>query len=439
VFAIDRIDLQRLYGWWVLSLVIAALTFNFVLCFLNTNVFPVSTLHVVGCEFMILMLTFLAGFSAATLYGIYFVIVFSLYVISLVLLRDVNSVYGSDVKIVRDFLIPIAFFWLGKTISLSDADRIVRLSAALVMIVALFELFFLSDFLRYFSVIEYYIARGSAPDVDTSRLSAGGLMVSGVRPEALGRQLLPWLLGPHRVSSVFLEPSSLGNFGIIVALWAVVRSRMTKTIWWGLFVSGVACIVLADTRFAAGFLVIGVLIALLPPTYGTLITASLPFVAVLALLFIIPPADLSSNDTGGRLSYSAFVLTEFTFANWMGFDDSRLQTFDAGYGYLFSGLGIVGVLGLWGCYMYLSGENRFFYQFRNAVGAYFAVLFLISQSQMTIKTASLVWLVLGALSVARLEERRKGARHSVRIRSNIALIGGRRPSTGVALGTDQSS
>ena len=389
-------------GWWAFALIAAALSFNFILCFVNTNGPSVSTLSVVGCEFAILALTFASAYSASSLTGVYFVIVLILYLTFLALVREINSFGGADIKVVRDFLIPVAFFWLGKTISLRDADRIVRWSVIVVICLGMFEYFFLDVFLKYFDVIGFYIARGTVPDTEAARISSGGLMVSGMRPVDQGRELLPWLLGTHRVSSIFLEPSSLGNFGIIVALWAVLRSKMDGALWWGLLIAGLSCIVLADTRFAAVFLIAGILMILLPPYLGTPLAAAMPFVAVLFLLVVIPPADLSSNDTKGRLAYAAFVLTEFDILNWIGIAASPLQTFDAGYGYLFSEVGLIGVLFLWFCFMSLSGENPYFYALRNAAGAYFATLFLISQSQMTIKTAALLWLLLGAVSMARV-------------------------------------
>jgi putative polymerase len=382
-------------------LVSAALSFNFLLCFVNTNISLVSTVHVIGCEFAILVLTLLVAYSASSLTGIYFVIVLVLYLTFLALVREINSFGGADIKVVRDFLIPVAFFWLGKTVSLRDADRIVRWSAIVILCVGCFEYFYLDVFLKYFNVIGFYIARGSTADTEAVRISSGGLMVSGIRPEGQGRELLPWLLGPHRVSSIFLEPSSLGNFGIIVALWAVLRSKMNGSLSWGLFFGGLCCIVLADTRFAAVFLSVGILIILLPPFLGTPLTVAMPFVAVMFLLFAVTPADLASNDTQGRLAYAALVLREFDISNWIGIEASALQTFDAGYGYLFSEVGLIGVLFLWFCFMSLSGKTPFFYALRNAAGAYFATLFLISQSQMTIKTASLLWLLLGAVSEAR--------------------------------------
>jgi putative polymerase len=400
-------------SWWALALIAAALSFNFTLCFVNTNVSAVSNLSIVGCEFVILALTFVVAYSASSLAGIYFVIVLVLYLTFLALVREINSYGGGDIKVVRDFLIPVAFFWLGKTISLRGADRIVRWSVIAVICLGMFEYFFLDVFLKYFNVIGFYIARGTVADTESARISSGGLMVSGMRPESQGRELLPWLLGTHRVSSIFLEPSSLGNFGIIVALWAVLRSKMTGSLWWGLLIAGLCCIVLADTRFAAVFLTVGIFIVFLPPYLGTPLTAAMPFVAVLFLLFVVHPADLASNDTQGRLAYAALVLREFDIFNWIGLAASPLQTFDAGYGYLFSEIGLIGVLFLWFCFMALSGENPYFYALRNAAGAYFATLFLISQSQMTIKTAALLWLLLGAVSMARVPRSDEESRDSL--------------------------
>ncbi|WJR78800.1 hypothetical protein [Bradyrhizobium sp. NP1] len=396
IIADDSALRERSQGWCAFLVIGAVLLFNFALCFVNTNVTAVSNLHVIGSELVILTLTFAISYAGASVGETCFLALLILYLTFLALMRGIGSNDGTDVKVVRDFLIPVAFFGLGRKISLEDADRIVRWSVVVVLVVGFFEYFFLDVFLKYFNVIGFYIARGTVPDIESARIASGGLMVSGVRPEGQGRELLPWLLGSHRVSSIFLEPSSLGNFGIIVALWAVLRSRIDGRFWWGLLLLGLACIVLADTRFAATFLALGILIALLPPSVGTPLTAAMPFVAVLLLLTVVSPADLSSNDTEGRLAYAAFVLRGFTVLNWTGLAESSLQTFDAGYGYLFSQVGIFGVLALWFCFMSLSGRSRYFYALRNAIGAYLATLFLISQSQMTIKTAALLWLLLGA-------------------------------------------
>ena len=131
------------------------------------------------------------------------------------------------------------------------------------------NIFSLASFLKVFGVAEYYVARGTLEVSDWALDVSQGLMVSGFRPGDEGRSLLPFL-GDHRVSSLFLEPSSLGNFGALVTLWAVVRSRMEGRLflWCGL--GGLTLLtVLSDTRFDAYFLVLGVLVLIAPPRLTT--------------------------------------------------------------------------------------------------------------------------------------------------------------------------
>jgi putative polymerase len=102
-----------------------------------------------------------------------------------------------------------------------------------------------------------------------------------------------------------------------------------------------------------------------------------------------------------RLLYSGRVLYDFDVYNWLGLAVSRAQTFDSGYGYVVSNIGIIGFAALWVLFMSLQGSNRFFYAFRNVLAVYFAALLCISASQFTIKIAALLWFLLGVLSVVK--------------------------------------
>ena len=149
------------------------------------------------------------------------------YTLALSVLRFANvPAAGFDPKISRDLIIPITFFLLGKAVNdVKAADKVVSTATAILLSFALFEFFFLNTFLEVFGVAKYYIARGTLESSNSALNISQGLMVSGVRPADQGRTLLSFL-GDHRVSSLFLEPISLANFGALVTLWAVVRSRM---------------------------------------------------------------------------------------------------------------------------------------------------------------------------------------------------------------------
>src|SRR3954454_6577807 len=89
--------------------VLGAMLFNFVLCFLNTNVGGVGTTAVIGCEIAIIFAVLLYTFP--TLNYPRFLVIGSaiLFLISLSALRFLLG-GGLDVKPVRDLLIPMAFF-----------------------------------------------------------------------------------------------------------------------------------------------------------------------------------------------------------------------------------------------------------------------------------------------------------------------------------------
>ena len=215
-------------------------------------------------------------------------------------------------------------------------------------------------------------------------------------------------LGDHRVSSIFLEPISLGNFGTLVTLWAVVRSRMAGRLYIWSALGGLTLLVLSDTRFDAYFLVLGVVILMTPTRITTPLLCLLPFIVIIALYLFGASAGFYHGDPPiegrgvyDRLLYSGRVLLEFDGYNWFGLQTSPVQTFDAGYAYVLSNAGIIGLAALWIVFMSLKGSNRYYFSFRNVAAVYSAALLCISVSYFTIKFAALQWFLLGVLSVAR--------------------------------------
>ena len=400
----DTPDLRWIAG----GLIVGAITFNAALCFINTSVAPIQNSYVVGSEVALVALALLA--CRRTIEPKYVMIIAGLvlYTGFLAVIRSVLSPDdGLNFKISRDFLIPITFLLLGKAVAdIKVADYTVYVATTLMLVFALFEYVSLDSFLRVFAITEYYVARGTLDALDPSLQWASGLMISGIRPVEQGRELLPFL-GDHRISSLFLEPVGLGNFGCIVALWAVARSLMTRRPFFWTIAAGVALIVLSDSRFNAYFLGLGVMILLINPRITTPAILALPFLLMVGLLCAAAnaaPQDLPYLDglsLQDRLLYSGRVLLDFDIFNWMGIKASRGQTFDAGYGYVISNIGLLGFAAFWAWFMTLGGRSRYFYAFRNASAAAYAALFCVSASQFTIKTAALMWFLIGALSVAR--------------------------------------
>jgi putative polymerase len=392
--------------WVACALVIAAVTFNALLCVINMHVAPIHNYHVVGSEMFIITMAMLACYRAIEPHYALIIAFIIVYTLGLAFTRGfVTPDAGINLKITRDLLIPVIFLLLGKRVGdIRFADTVVYVATGLILFFAIFEFLFLDAYLRVFSIIEYYVARGTLEAVNPALQWANGLMLNGIRPPEQGRVLLSFL-GEHRISSLFLEAISLGNFGCLVAFWAIVRSRMEGQwrIW--LFVAGIALIILSDSRFNASFLGVGILILLLSPRVTTPVVLAMPFVAMAALHLAAGSADphqllLEGQSLKDRLLFSGGLLLNFDIYNWLGFAASPTPTEDSGYAYVISSVGLLGFAAFWFWFISLGGRSRYFCAFRNAIAAYFATLFCISSSQFTIKTAALLWFLTGALSVA---------------------------------------
>jgi putative polymerase len=298
-------------------------------------------------------------------------------------------------------VIPIAFFMLGiRADSVRLADALVRISAAIVLGVGLAELLFPDQFTKVLDIAKFYVNRGAMVS-DQAQLSSN-LFISGMRPEQLGgRNLLPFL-GAHRVSSIFLEPVTAGNYGVLVVVWGLVRSLTERKLFWGMGAAGAAIVVLADSRFGAVFCVAALILALMPSFLTTAVAIVLPAVA-LAGIFVaeseMAMSHAAGNGFASRLLLSASFLDRLSIANLFGVQSPSFTAYDSGYAYLFCGVGIVGALGFWLALWSLPSGSASFTMFRNQIAAYYAALLCVSNSAFTIKFASLLWFLAGVLYV----------------------------------------
>jgi putative polymerase len=372
--------------------VLAAATFNMALCFLNTRGVSISVIHVelaeiaiIGTVLLISRRVVLEQMLAAL------VILFSYLCVHWLFVGEV------DPKIVRDLLIPFAFFALGRSAAdQEDADRIVYALLLLVLAVGLVEWLNLATFLRYFDVIGYYVDKGTV-EIAQTRYLPNHLFASGMRPD--GRSLFP-ALGDHRVSSIFLEPVSAGNFAAIAFFWVACRFRRrpAMSIFFAL-VCGVL-IVLADARFAAGIAIAAVLAQLLPVARSRTALFALPALVILLLLGIAWKLDgaFIDNSLIGRLHSSGMVLWSFEPLQWLGLARGRADalTLDSGYSYLLSNVGVVGVAALWLVLVATRAATPQAQMLRSCIALYAALSLSISASMFTIKTAALLWFLYGA-------------------------------------------
>lgn len=368
---------------------------NTFLCFVNTRIFAVRDSYVMLGELICIGCALIVALDRKV--GLY--LSFSVFLGYMLVLFAFRQQF--DPKPIRDILVPFAFYFAGlRLANLKLADFLVASSAILVLAFGLFEYFAVEKFLDNFNVLSYYLARGSLTLTDTFGHTRG-LFISGLRPEP--RTILPFL-GQHRVSSVFLEPVSAGNYGVIIYAWALFRKEMR--VWrWVTFACALTLIVLADARFG---LYSCIVMTLLRPFFQILprtIWLVLPFLilTLLTIYGLVSGTHGGPNDISGRLNVTAHLITQLGAGVILGAEVTDKFTADSGLAYSLTQFGLAGFVGLWALLVFAPGRTARAWNFHTMAIIYLLLLMIISNSGYSLKTAGLLWFILGTANGARPE------------------------------------
>lgn len=375
--------------------VLGGLTFNLFLCFVNTRVMTVSDSHVMLAEMAVTGTAFLAAMDRRA--GLYmFLAIFITYMFFLFALR-----HESDIKALRDVLNPVIFYVLGTRIKdIRLADRLALISAIIVLIFAFFEYFLLDLYLDWFNVLGYYISRGTV-SLQESYGVTRGLFISGNRPEP--RTLLAFL-GQQRVSSVFLEPVSMGNFGAILYAWGLFRREYRHR--WFLMGAALMLIVFADARFGLSTCIV---MTLLCPFFRFIprqIWLVMPFLSLslFAAYGMITDTSSGPNDIAGRFASTAHIMTNLPLGTVLGYESYGAFTADSGFAYTLTKFAIWGFIGLWATFVMMPCKHPRAWQFHSMMIIYLMLILIISNSFYSIKTAALMFFMLGTANAVQFPE-----------------------------------
>lgn len=372
------------------GVVLGAILFNFALCFVNTNLFRTGAGIVIGCEMALI------GVTLALLVGRTFdlFVILGVYVAYTLFLAALQGSF--DPKPARDLMIPVIFCFAARELgSREDGDRLVRASVWIVLAVGLFEYGFLKQFVRLFDILGYYVSRGTV-QAAAAEMSGDRLFASGMRYE--GRTLLP-MLGEHRVSSVFLEPVSVGNFGAICFAWIVLRN-------WGLplrafmqLLPVLAIFILADARFGLAISLLSIVAFGLAGLAGRIVLAVAPFAAIVTLAWIgySWPDVAWDNTLRGRILLGGRFLSKLELVDIFALAPHFEFTADSGYAYTLVKIGLAGFAGMWALFVLAPARDDVSWRFRVFVAVYVTLLLAISNSIYSIKTAALLFYLVGAL------------------------------------------
>ncbi len=300
-----------------------------------------------------------------------------------------------DLKAARDPLVLVTFAGLGwRYGSFAIARTAFLITAATVMAFALFEFISPGAYAAVFDIIDYYSARGLV-NAAAQQNTESSFFISGMRD---GTRMVAPFLGPHRVSSVFLEPVSMGNFGAIAIAFALALNKARWRLALTVGAIGATAIILADARFGATAAALFVLVRLLPLGWMRAALPILPLLA-LAVLLVLANSDVGyGDDLPTRLAGSGRTLLQMSPAELFGFSRTELVTYDAGYAYAFGAFGLLFCIALWAAFIMLPAKTPEAQRYKIFLGVYIAALLCISGTSLfALKSGALAFFLAGAL------------------------------------------
>ena len=377
---------------WVSVILVFSITYQALLALIHTHIHQTSSLVVAMTEFLLYLGCILILSRRIRLEFVALISLVLAYLFVLSIFRNALEVKG-----LRDAMIPLLFYWLGRHVAnTAYADRLVKMLVWVVLAFGFFELFFLELYTRLINIFSYYVSTGTVT-LTTNYIRDSALNLNGLRPDGIGRTIFPSLLGSHRISSVFLEPVSLGNFSVIVAAWGLSKpsAEFKQTLF--LVLAAMTLIALSDSRY--GLIVVTALIIMRLSVKGRLndVAIILPFVSlgVLILIARLFEGGLADN-VMGRLFWTGHTLLSFDISKLLGIQGFRIPYGDMGYAYLLSRWGVLLCLALWVAFWMVKIPDASARRFRAYTAIYISLILTVSgTSFFALKTAGLLWFLVG--------------------------------------------
>ncbi|MEQ1652383.1 MAG: hypothetical protein ABL897_07840 [Hyphomicrobium sp.] len=378
-----------------LVLVLAAALFNAALAIVNARVMPLTGNMIILFEVLIVTaghIYVLSHFQARMVNWYFLILAFAAFALLRIIVTG-----NADAKYFRDIFLIITFILLGMTSNTQRSIQMMVVLQATVIAGIALEAICLDCYTDIFAVKDFYMSTRGIGEEEFTNLSSD-LYVSATRPEA---RFLPFF-DLHRLSSVFLEPVSLGNFMIAtVAFTAAFWTRLSSGLRAFCVGSMLLMLLASDGRLAALASVAIIALSIghrLLPRHAALLFV--PAVTGMAL-FVSYAAELKTgvDDLSGRIAYTADLISNLTLNDITGLSDRLLeQSVDAGVVYLTITQSLLGLTLLWS-FITLSADESSTEQkiYKNGLLMYLALTMMVSYSFLSIKTAAPIWFTFGAL------------------------------------------
>ena len=378
-------------------LIVAAVTFNAALAFVNAHVAPMSSKFVILSEIAIVATAHLYILSHLTQRMVpwyAFIICAGLFaVLRMAAIGEVN------VKHFRDMLIVPTFIMLGMATSERRAIQTMLIVIAIVCAGIILAAISVDAYASLLKIKDYYIATRGLVSADFTY--GGDLYTSATRYQ---ERYLPFF-GLHRLSSVFLEPVSLGNFAIILVAFTVAFwNKLSRNAKLFSFAASVLVLFACDGRLA----IVTTIAIFLAAAFSKLTPRNaaifiLPLVVLMALL-IVDVAGLHSgrDDFPGRLAYTVELMRQMSTIDFLGLSDQLIESaVDSGIVTMIITQSVVLFVVFWIMIVVeLEEADSSQRNYKYAICLYLALGMMASYSYASIKTAAVVWFLYGALAAS---------------------------------------
>ena len=374
---------------------VGAVSFNAGLAVINANVTGLSQAPVVVAEVLFVGLAHAVAIAnyrreMAPWYGL-----LGLFV-AFAVLRSLSS-QALDVKYLRDVMIIPTFVVLGLTFDARRLTWVFLVIQSVMVVFLLLEAINLDAFSALFKIKDYYInTRGYTAEDFWNKDSE--LYVSATRPDGsfLG------VVDLHRLSSIFLEPVSLGNYCmVVVAFLCACWSEIRRPARWFLAVTTALAMIGCDGRLAMAStlpMIVCCIVAPRLPRFSAL--AYIP--AVLALAFVLVSFghfEPGGDDFPSRIAHTVYLLRNYDLPEFLGLSDTFMsKAVDSGIAYLVTTQSIFVVVAMWATIGMSGSEDRpDKSRIVHAAMIYVALNMMVSFALLTIKTAALLWFTYGSV------------------------------------------
>jgi len=377
---------------------ICAVSFNAVLSIANGHGVTLQRGHVVFAEIAIYAaaLTIIIFNADRRMFPWFLLMLFI--VLNGLLLCLGNGAFNP--KYMRDVLAIPTFIMLGMSYKSASLTRAILILQTIVFAVAILEAVRPEAYSEIFQVLKYYV---NTRDFATSSFwnSDSTLFVSATRPS----DRFFGFVNLHRVSSIFLEPVSLGNYCVIIAIFLIAYwHEMGVGARVYLAGSTLALLIGCDGRLASISILIvlisAVLVRNVPSRWSFFY---FPVILILSALFVWnSDLDPTEDNFAGRLAGSMHTLSQVDLLGLLGFDaQSSDLAADSGISYLVLTQSFIGASVIWlAICLFPAGRHYFTRLYVHGIALFIPLTLLVSYSFFSIKIAALLWFCFGYFFMA---------------------------------------